>query len=233
LMDYYEVLGVPKDASLEDIKRSYRKLAIRWHPDKNKSPEACEKFKEISRAYDVLSDNEKRKDYDRFGMEGGDRRNGFSRRESHFGGFRSAEDIFKEFFGGRDPFADFFNEDFSRRGFGGLDRSPFGGSSLFRSSFFDDDDDFFSRGPIGMTSNSHSSFGIGGSSKSISSSTVIRDGKRITTKTTTIVDSQGNKEIQKEEIVEDLRTGQKNKRIESSSNPNSIPNPGKLEFHQW
>ena len=68
--DYYEVLGVPKDASKDDIKRTYRKLAMQYHPDRNKSPEAEEKFKEISEAYAVLSDDEKRSQYDRFGMAG-------------------------------------------------------------------------------------------------------------------------------------------------------------------
>src|SRR3989304_1243306 len=68
--DYYDVLGVTKDASKGDIKRAYRKLAMQYHPDRNKSPEAEEKFKEISEAYAVLSDNEKRGQYDRFGMAG-------------------------------------------------------------------------------------------------------------------------------------------------------------------
>lgn len=68
--DYYEVLGVSRNASKEDIKRAYRKLALKYHPDRNKSPDAAEKFKEISEAYAVLSDNEKRMQYDRFGHAG-------------------------------------------------------------------------------------------------------------------------------------------------------------------
>ncbi|TMI28253.1 molecular chaperone DnaJ [Candidatus Bathyarchaeota archaeon] len=68
--DYYDVLGVPRNASKDDIKGSYRKLALQYHPDRNKAPEATEKFKEISEAYAILSDEEKRKQYDQFGREG-------------------------------------------------------------------------------------------------------------------------------------------------------------------
>ena len=68
--DYYEVLGVSRDASPEEIKRAYRKLALKYHPDRNKSKEAEERFKEISEAYAVLSDPEKRAHYDRFGAAG-------------------------------------------------------------------------------------------------------------------------------------------------------------------
>lgn len=65
--DYYDILGINKDASQEEIKKAYRKLALEWHPDRNKSPEAEEKFKEINEAYEVLSDPEKRAAYDQFG----------------------------------------------------------------------------------------------------------------------------------------------------------------------
>lgn len=65
--DYYEVLGVSKSASLEEIKKAYRKLALEWHPDRNKKPEANEKFKEINEAYAVLSDSSKKQQYDQFG----------------------------------------------------------------------------------------------------------------------------------------------------------------------
>jgi len=62
--DYYDVLGVPKGSDKDEIKGAYRKLALQFHPDRNKSPDATERFKEISEAYAVLSDDEKRKKYD-------------------------------------------------------------------------------------------------------------------------------------------------------------------------
>lgn len=89
--DYYEVLGVSKDASAEDIKKAYRKMAIKYHPDKNPGDkEAEEKFKEAAEAYSVLSDPEKRSRYDQFGHSGVDN-NGFSASDINF------EDIFSTF----------------------------------------------------------------------------------------------------------------------------------------
>src|SRR5574337_1213999 len=70
--DYYEVLGVSKASTSDEIKSQYRKLALKFHPDKNKSPDAAEHFKEISEAYAVLSDSEKRKLYDAYGHAGVD-----------------------------------------------------------------------------------------------------------------------------------------------------------------
>lgn len=68
--DYYKVLGIPRGASEDEIKKAYRKQALRYHPDKNKSPGAEDKFKEIAEAYDVLSDAKKKDIYDCFGEEG-------------------------------------------------------------------------------------------------------------------------------------------------------------------
>lgn len=68
--DYYKILGIPRGSTDEDIKKAYRKLALKYHPDKNKSPGAEEKFKEVAEAYEVLSDKKKRELYNKFGEEG-------------------------------------------------------------------------------------------------------------------------------------------------------------------
>src|SRR5256886_10250786 len=93
--DYYEVLGVGRSASVDEVKRSYRKLAVKFHPDKNPDdPHAEEKFKELGEAYDVLMDSDKRAAYDRFGHAAFEQGGGFR------GGFHDPFDIFREVFGG-------------------------------------------------------------------------------------------------------------------------------------
>ncbi|HET7435728.1 MAG TPA: molecular chaperone DnaJ [Thermoanaerobaculia bacterium] len=98
--DYYEVLGVAREAALDDIKKAYRKLALKYHPDKNPgNPEAEEKFKEAAEAYGVLSDDEKRARYDRYGHQGTQGMGGFDPNQ-----FADFGDILGDLFG----FGDFF-----------------------------------------------------------------------------------------------------------------------------
>lgn len=131
--DFYEILGVSKNASPEEIKRAYRKLALQWHPDRNKEAHATEKFKEITKAYEVLSDSKKKETYDQygesafspgfgfggqgpFGSQGQSGKYGpFSYTYTSYpggspfegfdvGGFSDPFEIFEQFFGGGSPF---------------------------------------------------------------------------------------------------------------------------------
>lgn len=131
--DYYQILGVSKSASAQEIKSAYRKLALEYHPDRNKSKEAGEKFKEVTKAYEVLSNEDKRKQYDQFGhaafeqggmggagggpfggargQQGGQYgpftytySSGGQGADFDFGGFSDPFDIFEQFFGGGSPF---------------------------------------------------------------------------------------------------------------------------------
>ncbi|KAJ8376786.1 hypothetical protein SKAU_G00073660 [Synaphobranchus kaupii] len=106
MVDYYQILGVFKNASQEDIKKAYRKLALQWHPDKNPNnrAEAEMRFKELSEAYEVLSDSNKRNTYD---TSGTGTAGTFAPQFSGFT-FRNPMDIFREFFGGQDPFSGAF-----------------------------------------------------------------------------------------------------------------------------
>ncbi len=95
--DYYDVLEVPRNASKDEMKKAYRRLARKYHPDVNKETEASERFKEINEAYEVLSDDRTRAAYDRFGHAGV--QNGGAGFSGFEGGFGSVADIFEEFFG--------------------------------------------------------------------------------------------------------------------------------------
>lgn len=98
--DYYDVLGVAKGADAAELKKAYRKLAMEYHPDRNASEDAAGKFKEINRAYEVLSDPEKRQMYDRFGHAGVDGSAGAGGGFEGFHNFEGFGDIFDAFFGG-------------------------------------------------------------------------------------------------------------------------------------
>ncbi|VTJ84152.1 Hypothetical predicted protein [Marmota monax] len=115
MVDYYEVLGVQRHDSPEDIKKAYRKLALKWHPPKNpeNKEEAEREFKQVAEAYEVLSNTKKQDIYDKYGKEGlnsGDGGGSPCDRPVEFDfTLWNPDDIFREFFGVRDPFSfDFF-----------------------------------------------------------------------------------------------------------------------------
>ncbi|XP_039092110.1 dnaJ homolog subfamily B member 7 [Hyaena hyaena] len=135
MVDYYEVLGVQRYASPEDIKKAYHKVALKWHPDKNpeNKEEAERKFKEVAEAYEILSNNEKRDIYDKYGQEA---LNGGSR--CHFDDsfeygftFYKPDDAFRKNFDERDPFSFHFFED-SLEDLLNSPRSSYGSRGTFR-----------------------------------------------------------------------------------------------------
>lgn len=119
--DYYEVLGVPRDADEETIKRAFKRLAIKYHPDRNKAPDAGEKFREVNEAYQVLSDPQRRRAYDQFGFEGAN--SAGAQGGSQFDG-SSFSDIFDDAFGG------IFGDIFSGGARGGRTQRQMPGSDL-------------------------------------------------------------------------------------------------------
>src|SRR5258706_2985513 len=124
--DYYETLGVPKNASEEDIKKAYRKLAMKHHPDRNQGDDAKkaeEKFKEAKEAYEMLSDEQKRAAYDQYGHAGVDPNMGG-------GGFRPGGPGAEGFGGFAEAFGDIFGDIFG--GAGGQRRG--GGQQVYRGS---------------------------------------------------------------------------------------------------
>lgn len=197
--DYYGVLEVPRSAAPEDIRRAYRRLALKWHPDKNpdNKAEAEARFKEISEAYEVLSDESKRRHYDMYGGGGfeADQPNNFSnsRGASSYssGGaftftFRDPEDLFREFFGASDPFRDLFRGS-GQRGATVLTGSfpfyqqSFGG--IFRSGFLIDLDDLLFGAHLPSSGVGGGSSGSAGMPTQEMTSVRFVNGKRIETRT--------------------------------------------------
>jgi curved DNA-binding protein CbpA len=200
--DYYEVLGVSKEATPEEIRKAYKKLAIKWHPDKHvdDKKEAEEKFKEIAEAYSVLSDPDKKKEYDTGGFD--------------FEDF----DTFDNF----DPFAMF-------ESFFGPKHGKHGGFGNFGFGFDDDDDDFFGGGFGKGFGFRQDDFGFdkdfggfgGGMGTSVKKTTQIINGKKITKTETTTVDSNGNKKtVVKEETgdgkVREYLLGENGEKIDTN-----------------
>lgn len=202
--DYYDILELPRNSSTADIKKAYRKLALKWHPDKNpdRKEEAERRFKQISEAYEVLSDEKKRRIYDQYGKDGllgnaGDHGQfGAEDFFSDFPGFsfsfRDPEDVFREFFG-CDPFTDLFGGASSRHQQGSLNRrqDAMFGFPGFGFGFGGFPDPFSGTGfNDGFTSFSSSSFSFGqggGGRAGVRKTTVSTKnigGKRIETRTT-------------------------------------------------
>ncbi|XP_008143357.1 dnaJ homolog subfamily B member 2 isoform X2 [Eptesicus fuscus] len=182
MASYYEILDVPPSASADDIKKAYRRKALKWHPDKNPDNKefAEKKFKEVAEAYEVLSDQHKREIYDRYGREGlTGAGTGPSQAEPGSGGpgftftFRSPEEVFREFFGTGDPFAELFEElgpfsELQNRG-----SRPTGPFFAFSTSF---------PGHADISSSSFSFSPGAGAFRSVSTSTAFVQGHRITTR---------------------------------------------------
>ncbi|XP_006893551.1 PREDICTED: dnaJ homolog subfamily B member 3 [Elephantulus edwardii] len=212
MVDYYEVLGVPLRASQEAIRKAYRKLALKWHPDKNpeNKEEAERRFKQVAEAYEVLSDAKKREVYDRWGQTrtggGGGCGGGCGGGGRHFEDpfdyvftFRDPSEVFREFFGGRDHFSsDFCAGPFE--GIFGCRRSSRRGRNRRSSSLFSTFSEIpgfgggfptYDAGPTSfgsMDGGGRFSFSVSCGSgrtcnfKSVSTSTEILNGKKVTTK---------------------------------------------------
>jgi curved DNA-binding protein CbpA len=247
--NFYEVLGVPQDAKVEIIKKSYKKLAMKWHPDKNpENPDyATEMFKKIAEAYDTLSDPSKRRDYDdglsgrsAAGFGGYSGYDGFGSGFPGGGGFASSSgrngrsnfsssrafDIFEHFFADMD---DMFGgmDDFGNGG-GTRNPNPFAGGQFGGPGF----GSMFGGGIFGGRGFDNGFGGGGGggfTSFSSSSSTVIRggagrSGKSISTSTS--IDSQGRR-VTRTETTTYNADGTKDTKVDESHD--DVPNYGRIE----
>ncbi|XP_037945553.1 dnaJ homolog subfamily B member 6 isoform X3 [Teleopsis dalmanni] len=212
MADYYIVLDIPRTATDAEIKKAYRKLALKWHPDKNPDnlDESNKRFKEISEAYEVLSDEKKRRVYDQYGKEGliGGHGHHRSSRQAHthdfedfdvMGGFpfvfRPPEEVFREFFGVNSPFADLFRDTHytslngRRHGSSGSHKvnSPFAAPMLNYTmmDFFMPNNGFTSFSTFNTVSNGSGRSGaasVNGAVKRTSTSTTFVNGKKLMTK---------------------------------------------------
>ena len=192
--DLYKILGVNESDSEEVIKKAYKKLAIKWHPDKNQNnkKEAEEKFKEISHAYSIIGDKEKRQEYDMM------RKGGF--RQGNGPSFKDFDFNFSH---------DNHTFDFYEKMFKNMFNTRFGDFSAF-----DDDNDFFSGG---MFSNM-SDFG-GGMGTSTKTTTTIINGKKVTKTEKTYTDKSGQRVTEVTETTGDGKT--KTTKMIGNSNSNS------------
>ncbi|XP_041977186.1 dnaJ homolog subfamily B member 6 isoform X2 [Aricia agestis] len=200
MVDYYRTLGVSRTATEAEIKKAYRKLALKWHPDKNpdNADEANRRFKEISEAYEVLSDERKRQVYDQYGKEGlssSRGRRSAATDDFDFGlytgypfTFRDPDEVFREFFGGS-AFGELFGElngHSQRHGRRGQHSGTSLTSSLFSPLGFGMglNDIFASNGNFTSFSTFNSALAGPGSAnmKSVTTTTRIVNGKKITTK---------------------------------------------------
>ena len=249
--DYYQILEVDKSASGEDIKKAYRRLALKWHPDKNPDnvEEAKKKFQDIAEAYSVLSDKNKRQQYDLGETE--DFSDHFSGPSgfSHFGSgggfsFAAADEMFRDFFNGVDKFSTFDGDDFIGGGFfGGGKKSkkrgaagahqenrqggPFAG--IFGDPFFGGNEPFGNFGFSNHGFDSHQGFSSemfestsSGPSMSTKTYTVMQNGKTVTKTEKTTIGRDGKKTV---EIIEESkdRDGNVQRKVQSLENPSDKP----------
>jgi len=220
--DYYQLLGLSSNVTDADIKKAYRRAAMRWHPDKNPEnlEEANSMFKQVGEAYEVLSDPEKRRLYDQGGKEGLSG-SGRSRGDNFHARFHDPFSVFEQFFGGRDPFEEMF-ADRSRRhmrtapgGFSNFfGRDPFGGFSDMGGSDpfggFGDmggGDPFGGFGDLGaggapLKSRSSSGGGRGMTSTTTTTTTTTMNGKRVTVTEKVVRKADGTTETTRTESQE-------------------------------
>eukprot|EP01064_Diplonema_japonicum_P025554 TRINITY_DN36990_c0_g1_i1.p1 TRINITY_DN36990_c0_g1~~TRINITY_DN36990_c0_g1_i1.p1 ORF type:complete len:228 (+),score=27.43 TRINITY_DN36990_c0_g1_i1:45-728(+) len=208
--DYYGILEISRGASQEEIRRAYKRLAVRWHPDKNPQQRdyAESRFKAVAEAYETLGDPQKRRNYDAYGHGGGHQR---SRGRATHDPF----DLFNAFFGGRDPFESFMRP-MGRQGFA---TDPFGDSDPFGHGGFGfggmmgmmNDMERMGGGMGGSSfmSSMSSMGGGGGMSKSVTQQTVIKNGKKVTRTVTRTTQPDGTVHEDVEESVDDQPTARR------------------------